>query len=344
MTNKFFKIVSVLLALTIVIACGKKETIPNAASINVNNLKSIDMGGQKILLKYKFKKDEKLRYKLTTISSSIQTIKVDSLMKSNSDQSLTYVFDIEVVDVDKDNVAELDVTISSINFSGDANGQKLNYNSTAKLSKEEKDKFAEFETIVNSPYRVRINQKGEILEVSRIDKMADKMIKLKPEMQKITADQKATLIKNISEGEIKPKTQLLFRELTSKEVAKDSSWQSTSTATLAVFQVETNSVFKVEDFVKAGEDKIAKLSATLTSKSTGNKKGTQEGMDYVFDDPKVIGNGIILFDVDKGIMIKSETSTNVEMGVTVDGKDATQKMRHSIRKDLSINKNIVELL
>ncbi|MCX6170694.1 MAG: DUF6263 family protein [Ignavibacteriales bacterium] len=344
MTSKIFKIVSVVLAITIMIGCGKKETIPNAASINVNNLKSIDMSGQKVYLKYQFKKDQKLRYKLTTISNSVQTIKVDSLMKSNSDQSLTYIFDLEVVDVDKDNIAELVINISSINFNGISNGQKLNYDSKAKLSKEDKDKFAEFETVVNSPYRVRVNQKGEILEVTRIDKMADKMISLRPDMQKITAEQKVTLIKNISEGEIRPRTQLLFRELPSKEVARDSSWQLTSPATLAVFRVESISKFKVDDFVKAGDDKMAKLSATLTSKWTGNKKGTQEGMNYLFDDPKINGDGSILFNIDKGLVIKSETTTNVEMGVTIDGKDATQKMRHSVRKDLSMNKNTVELL
>jgi hypothetical protein len=344
MTNKIFKIVSVLLALTIVIGCGKKETIPNAASINSNNLQSIDMSGQKVFLKYQFKKDEKLRYKLTTITNSIQTIKVDSLMKSSSDQTLTYIFDIEVVDVDKDNIAELAINISSINFSGNINGQKLSYDSKATLSKEDKDKFGEFVTIVNSPFRARVNQKGEVLEVTRIDKMADKMIALRPQMQEITAEQKVTLIKNIGEGEIRPRTQLLFRELTSNEVAKDSSWQLTSPATLAVFQMESISKFKVDDFVKAGDDKIAKLSATLTSKWTGNKKGTQDGMNYLFDDPKVTGGGTILFDIDKGLVIKSETTTNVEMGVKVDGKDAAQKMQHSIRKDLSINKNIVELL
>ena len=52
--------------------------------------------------------------------------------------------------------------------------------------------------------------------------MVDKMIALRPEMQKMAADQKVALIKNISEGEIRPRTQLLFRELTTNEVAKDS--------------------------------------------------------------------------------------------------------------------------
>jgi hypothetical protein len=265
-------------------------------------------------------------------------------MKSVADQTLTYFFDVEVVDVDQDNVAELSVNIASINFSGNINGEKMNYNSKLKLTKEEKDKFGEFEVIVNSPFRARVNQKGEVLEVTRIDKMIDKMISLKPEMKNMPADQKVALIKNISEGEIRPRTQLLFRELTMNEVAKDSSWQLTSPATLAVFQLENISKFKVVDFVKVGDDKAAKLSATLSSKWTGNKKGSQEGMNFLFDDPKVTGGGFILFNIDKGLVIKSETETTIEMGVQVDGKDASQKMRHTFRKDISTNKNIVELL
>jgi hypothetical protein len=265
-------------------------------------------------------------------------------MKSSADQTLTYFFDIEVLDIDKENVSELAINISSITFNGNINGQKITYDSKGSLSKEEKDKFGEFEAMVNSPFRARINQKGEILEVTRIDKMAEKLIAFKPQMQKITADQKVALIKNITDGEIRPRTQLLFRELTSIEAAKDSSWQLTSPVTLAVFQLENISKFKVDDFVKVGDDRIAKISATLSSKWTGNNKGSQDGMDFLFDDPKVSGGGTILFNIDKGLMIKGETTSNIEMGVKVDGKDSSQKMRHSIRKDLSMNKNIVELL
>lgn len=136
----------------------------------------------------------------------------------------------------------------------------------------------------------------------------------------------------------------MFRVLTTNEVAKDSSWQLTSPATIAVFQVENISKFKVENFVKVGDDNAAKLSASLSAKWTGNKKGSQEGMNFLFDDPKISGGGTILFNIDKGLIIKSETSTVVEMGVQVDGKDAAQKMRRTFRKDLSTNKNIVELL
>ncbi|MFA7228272.1 MAG: DUF6263 family protein [Melioribacteraceae bacterium] len=343
MKQIIIKITSLFIFLAILSGCGKNESRQSAASIDTNSLKSVDMGGEKVFLKYLFKKNDKLSYKLTTITTTLQTIKADSLQKSSADQTLTYFFDIEVIDVDKDNVAELSVNIPSISFTGNINGEKMSYNSK-NASKDDKDKFGEFEVIVNSPFRARINQKGEVLEVTRIDKMIEKMISLKPEMSKMTADQKIAMIKNISEGEIRPRTQLLFRELASNEVAKDSTWQLTSPANLAVFQMENTSKYKVDDFVQVGDDKAVKLSASLLSKWTGNKKGSEGGMNFLFDDPKISGGGTILFNIDKGHVIKSETFTTIEMGVQIDGRDASQKMRHTVRRDLSSNKNIVELL
>lgn len=348
MKSKLTGIAFLLLLIVIGIGCGKKDekqnTKPAVSSEELNNLKSVDLNGQKVFLKYKFEKGEKLRYKLITVTSSQQTIKADSLMKSVGDQTLTYFFDIEVLEVDADNITELSLNISQIIFDGQANGQKLHYDSKTNVSKEDKVKYAEFETVSNTPFRARVNQKGEILEVTRIDKMVDKMISLQPEMQKMTADQKASLIKNISDGELKPRTQLLFRELTTNEVGKDSTWQKSTPANLGVFKLENIINYKVIDFVKVGDDKAAKLSAVLSVKWSGDKKGTENGVNYLFEDPKVTGGGTILFNVDKGKVIRGETTTNVEMGVQIDAKDAAKKMKRTFRKDTSMNKNIVELL
>ncbi len=342
--KKYFLKLTLLFALIALAAgCGKKEPVTNAAAVDPAKLSSVDMGGQQVTLKYIFKKDDKLSYKLTTTTNAVQTVKADSLLKSASDQTLTYFFNLEVLEVDQSNIAELGITITQIDFTGNINGQTMKY-SSKNPTKEDKEKFGEFEVIVNSPYRARVNQQGEVLEISRVDKMIDKMVSLKPEMGKMSTEQKTNLIKNISEGELKPRTQLLFRQLATTPVAKDSTWQFTSPANLAVFQIENTSKYKIDDFVKVGNDKGVKISASLLSKWSGNKKGTEQGMNFLFDDPKITGGGTIIFNMDKGHVIKSETSTTIELGVQIDGKDASQKMRHTVRKDYSMNKNIVELL
>ena len=348
MKIKLIGITLLLLLITIGTGCGTKDekqsNKPAVSSEELSNLKSVDLKGQKISLKYKFEKGEKFRYKLITTTSTQQTVKADSLMKSTADQTLTYFFDIEVLEVDSDNSAELSINISQIIFDGLINGQKMHYDTKTNVSKDDKIKFVEFETVSNTPFRARVNQKGEILEVTRVDKMVDKMISIQPEMQKMTAEQKSALIKNIGEGELKPRTQLLFRELTSNDIGKDSTWQKSTPATLGVFKLENIITYKVNDFVKVGDDKAAKLSAVLSVKWTGDKKGTDNGVNYLFDDPKVSGGGTILFNIDKGKVTRGETTTNIEIGVQIDAKDSMKKTKRSIRKDVSMNKNIVELL
>lgn len=344
MTNKIFQIISVLSVVIVAFGCAKKEEKKNSSASSTANYQSVDMNGQKVLLKYQFKKGEKLRYKLTTITNSLETIQTDSLMKTSADQTLNYFFDMEVLDVDKDNVAELGVNISAVTFNANINGQKFNYDSKASTSKEEKLKFLEYETIVNTPFRARISPKGEVLEVSRIDKMVEKMNSLQPQKQDLPVEQKAALTKNLGEQAIRPITQLLFREMTTGAVGKDSSWIKSYPGTLGVFTMENIAKFKVEDFVKVGDDKAAKLSADLSIKWSGDKKGNQNGINYNFAEPKVSGGGTILFNIDKGKLIKGETATNVEMSVQLETKNSLQKSMKTTRKNITTNKNIVELL
>lgn len=344
MTNRIFQIIFFLSVLFAAFGCTKKEEKKNISDSLTANYQSVDMSGQKIFLKYQFKKGEKLRYKLTTITSSMETIQTDSLMKTSADHTLNYFFDIEILDVDQDNVAELGVNISAVVLKANINGQKFNYDSKANISKEEKQKFLEYETIVNTPFRARISSKGEVLEVSRIDKMVEKMNSLQPQKKDLPAEQKAELTKNLGEQAIKPITQLLFKELTTNAVGKDSSWTKSYSGTLGVFTMENIARFKVEDFVKVGNDKAAKLRADLTVKWSGSKKGNQNGVNYNFAEPKISGGGTILFNIDKGTLIKGETATNIEMSVQLETKDSMQKSTKTTRTNITTNKNIVELL
>jgi hypothetical protein len=76
----------------------------------------------------------------------------------------------------------------------------------------------------------------------------------------------------------------------------------------------------------------------------GEKKGEQQGLKYNFEDPKISGSGSILFNIDNGMLTKSETLTTVELVAHLEGKDAMQKTLKTTRKDLSSNKNVVELI
>ncbi|MEG8947036.1 DUF6263 family protein [Rosettibacter firmus] len=332
-----------LISILLITSCSKKEE-KYSGDISKAKLESIDLKGEKVSLRYKFEKGDKLKYKLTAITSTFESIQADSLMQSKSNQTTTYIFDIEVLDVDDDKTAELSLNISSLKINADINGQKITFDSNVKLTPEEQQKYFEYLSIHNTPYRARVSEKGEVIEVSRLDKIIDKMNSLQPQKQNLTAEQKSQFAKNLGDALIKPITQLLFRELPKKSLAKDSTWQKNYPGQLSIFKIDNTITYKVEDFFKINNDKAAKLSANLSCTWTGNKKGEDNGIKYNFNDPKISGSGNILFNIDKGILIKAETETSVEIVATLEVRDETQKLRKAVRKDYTLNKNIIELL
>jgi len=103
----------------------------------------------------------------------------------------------------------------------DANGQKLHFDPSKAPNKEEQQKFWQYAIQFNSPFRARVNRYGEVIEVSRLEKMIDKMNSLQPQPQTINPAEKAKLSRDLADGIIRPFTQLIFRELPKKSVSKD---------------------------------------------------------------------------------------------------------------------------
>ncbi len=348
MKSKLFQTGTIILLLSIVIACGKKDDKPNgsksnASAITSDALESISIGSEKLFLNYKFKKGEKFRYKLTTLSETDESIHTDSVMRSNSSQTLSYIFDCEVLEIDQETIAELLVKVSSIKLDANINGTKVTYYSHADYSPEERLRYVEYETVYNIPFRARVNQKGEVVEVSRLEKMADKLNSFQPQKQDLTSEQRADLIKNLSSA-VLPLTQMIFRELPSKPIAKDSTWEKIYPGNIGSFSLENTAKYRVVDFIKIGDERAAKISADLTVKYSGKGQGIENGIHYNFAEPKISGGGVIFFNIDSGKLVKAETGTNVEVSVKLEGKDSMQKMRRTTRNDMTKSKNIVELL
>jgi hypothetical protein len=355
MSTKIIRIVIVLFLFVSLFGCSKKENKNLSESKQSQSLTDSDaykglekfnVGNEKINLQYQFKKGEKFSYKLTTFSSVDQNIQADSLIKRKSNQTLTYMFDISVLNVDKNNIAELGVTVSSVNINANDNGKILQYDSKTNNSKENKMQFFEYETILHSQYHAKVNQKGVISEITEVSKMVDKLANVLQQMYKkpVTADQKVKLSNDFIESEIRPVTQLLFKEVPAKIIAKDSTWARRYPGSMAVFQLDNNANYKVYEFVKFNNAKAAKVGINLVVKSSGQKQVTENGVTYNFEDPKIAGDGIVFYNIENGRVLKSETSTKVEMNVQMTSKDSSQKLKKTTRKDISVNKSTVELL
>lgn len=344
--RKIIPIVSLLIFSGILFfGCSKNANSDTPSKkIDTNNLEKVDIGAEKVNLNYKFSKGDKLKYSLTTKSKNEETVIADSTVKSKADQTLTYIFDCEVIDVDEDNVAELSLVVSSINFDIEINGQKIHFDTKKKLTEEEKQKFLEYITLYNSPFRIRMNNHGEIIEVSRVEKMVDKMNSMSPQKQTLTTEQRAAYAKQLAESAIRPITQMLFREFPTNALAKDSSWERKFPQPIGSMTMENIAKFTVKDFVKIDGNKSAKISAFLSAKFSGKKEGTENGITYNFGDPKISGDGTILFDYESGKLIKADTGTTMEMTITMKGKDSLQRIKQTKRITTSTNRNIVELL
>ncbi|MFZ6033741.1 MAG: DUF6263 family protein [Melioribacter sp.] len=329
-----------LLLFAIIAGCsGEKDNNQNSAE-----LKEIDLKGKSVTVDYKFSKGDNIKYKLTTITAANETIQADSLIESKSNENTIYQFDINVIEVEPDNTAELGITISSLKIDADINGQKFVYDANAENDREQNQKFIQYYAIHNVPYRARVSNKGEVLEVSRLDKMVDKMNSLQPDNQKLTTEQKVQISKSIGDAIIRPLTQLIFRELPDKQLALDSTWVKSYPSQLSVFNISNNVTYKVDGFVEYDGNRAVNVSADLNTTWSGNKSGEENGIKYSFEDPKIEGEGKILFDIDRGLLIKSETGTTVELKANLEMLNSMQQKIKTVRKDITTNKNIIELL
>ena len=85
----------------LLINCGDKNNDPvknlsdtEKYSYDSTDLKTegIDESGKPFMMEYKFKKGDKISYRLTTISNNTQSITIDSTISSGVDQKIIYLF------------------------------------------------------------------------------------------------------------------------------------------------------------------------------------------------------------------------------------------------------------
>lgn len=343
--KKIISQLALFVAFTILlISCGKNEN-KSGSGIQTEKLKSVAVGNEKFSLRYKFEKGEKFSYKLSTEVTNNETVKADSVAKSNVKQNLNYIFECEVIDVDNDKVAEINIKVTEIKLDATYNGQKITYHSgDKKLTQQDKLKFLEYETIFDTPFRARVSSKGEVIEVSRLEKMVEKMNSMSPQKQNLTAEQKSAYAKQLGESALKPMMQMVFREQPEQTIMKDSTWEKRVPQQLGTLTMENIARFKVIDFVDVDGEKAAKISASLSASFSGKNEGTENGITYNFGKPEINGDGMIYFNVDAGKLIKADTGTKSLLTVTMTGKNSVQKVQKTVRTTSSNNRTIIELL
>lgn len=347
--NKF--LVSLILLLFILVGCGEKKDEPAETSeidfqIDTTDLKleTIKDENAAYNLEYKFNKGDKFKYRFSSITDNEQAITTDTTLSTRLIQTISYLIELNVSEVDENNVADIIFNIKSVKIDADVNGQKYHVKTDSAPDSVQKLQFAEHFAITESPFIVRVDKKGNIFEFSRVDRMVNKFLNLREIADSVNADEKLMLKNSFTQSAIKPLTQQIIRVLPESRIAKDTSWTiPQQPISLMVYQVQYENTYTVAGFEKLGNDKIAVLNAGVKPNISGNDKVTEGGVTYTFTKPKTVADGKIYFNIDKGLIQRSKTVTNISFSFSMEAM-SPQGLQKGFRQDKNINTNILELL
>jgi len=295
-----------------------------------------------VSLTYDLSAGTKFTYRLTSISEDMQSIIADTTISQKLSQTITYLIDGEVKEVDVSKIFEIEFKFTSVGLSADVNGQKISYRSGTKMDSVEKAKYTEYEAMINSPFSARIYPTGEILEILRADRISNKILSMKGVSDSLSPMEKKSFQQEISEGALKPLVNQIFRKLTDKKVAKDSTWIIVQPPVrLPIFSLNNAHNYRVAGFEKFNDNKIANIDVILTSKIVVSPDAKRNGVNV--NNPSYSGEGKFYFNLDKKLFQKVSTKTNLVLNMEMVAPTPAG-MKKLKRQQKTITKNILELL
>lgn len=339
-------LLTILLTTLLLISCGKNDENKSEQKNEITSKveTTIKETGPLFKLKYKFKKGDKFSYRLKTISHNVEEIIADTTLQNDITQKATYKIDFKVINISEDQTAEIETRINKITAETNLNGQNVKYDSKFIYSTREKAQFMDYEAVKKVPFRIYVNPIGQVVKVDRIKKVMKNILQIQQVPDTLSAKTKEQMKFNIANGTLMPLTQQVFKVVSEDNVGKDSTWQLKYTTPLAVFKVENTALFKVSDITISDSDTLVNIASSLSISWTGQNQVTDKGVKYNFSEPKLTGNGSVVFDQTTGLVKKSESVVNLEMAMMAEGSDAKGQQLQSTKKDYSTNTNIVELL
>lgn len=339
-------LLTILLTTLLIASCGKKEEKKSEAKKEkISQAQTTKKEtGPLFKLKYKFRKGDKFSYRLKTISHNVEEIIADTSLKNDITQTATYKMDFKVKNVSEDGLAELEVRMNKITAETNYNGQTVKYDSKFIYSTRERAQYMDYEAVKKVPFRIYVNPIGQVVKVDKIKKIMKNIIEIQQVPDTLSAKTKEQMKFNIANGTLMPLTQQVFKVVSENVVGEDSTWQLKYTTPLAVFKVENTALFKVSDINISDSDTLVNIASSLAISWTGQNQITEKGVNYNFSEPKLTGNGKVVFDQSKGLVKRSESVVNLEMAMLAKGFDAKNQKMQTTKKDLSNNTNIVELL
>lgn len=335
----------------LLISCGDKEGPAVVDEKNKYNFDTTDVQttaaenpNESFLLSYNFEKGQKYNYRLTTISETNQTVEADTIIKQTVKQNIIYLVNLSLTEKDDDGFMDLNCTFTSVKLEADANNSKFSYESSSTTDSVEKDKYAEYEALINNPFSIRINRAGELLEIGKTDKIVNSYITIKGYADSVNTEQKTILKRDLGDGILKPIIVQLIRKMPDNRMAKDSSWSNVQPVSkFMVYDVINTTLYKIANLEILKDNKLAVIDAGLKTDVSGNNNFEDRGIKYEFKKPVTTATGKIYFNIDRGCLQKSKTKTIIDVFYTMEMM-TPQGLQKGIRKEIISNSNIVELL
>jgi hypothetical protein len=299
---------------------------------------------QSFLFRYKFESGKSYNYRLTTISNSEQSIIADSTMSESINQKIIFLLNFKTLNVDEDSIAELECIFSSINLNTKARSQEIIYESTAQNDSSTKVQFAEYESLVNNPFNLRVNKLGVILDIYKADKIISKFLQLRGLSDSLDVQQKIMASQELTNRSIKPLLTQIFREVPEHKMAKDSSWSyKRESMPVMIFQVDYENVYNVTSLEKLGDEKLAVISGSVKTNVRGKQNYSEKGINYNFSKPKSTATGKIYFNLSKGLIQKSRTESKMEIGYNME-MQSPEGVKKASALETTANVNVLEML
>lgn len=344
-------LIIIVLAILLFGCDNKKPAEKETKEINLTQVDSSDLittevedENESFFLRYEFNEGESFNYRLTVISQSEQNIEADTSITQSFNQTVKYAINFQVAELDEDSVAELKCTISAINMNADLNGENVTYKSGSSLDSSDVFRFAEYEALVNNPFRLRVTPLGEVADVYSVDKIFTQYLELRNMQDSLKADQKDLVKNDLVNAMLKPLMGQIIREMPDKQMGKDSSWTYSKAAMpMMVFQIQYTNLYTVENLELLDGEKLAVIGGKIKTNITGDPNYSEQGINYVFEKPVSSASGKVYFNLDKGLVQKSKTETRMETAYSME-MQTPQGMRKGRTQEVIINKNILELL
>lgn len=354
--KRFILIITTFIFIISFIKCGsnseKKDKEENQESSIINNDTTIDITATPVKLKgdetfhiaYKFSKGNSFKYRLTTVTSTDQHIVTDSTIDSKFEQKITRILKFNTVSIENDTVANLKCTITNINVYRNIDGKVITYKSGDALDSTDLNQFMEFKGIENNPFNIKVSKQGEIIKVYNIEGITDKFVELTKRKNTITQNEITIFEQKLTESFLEPMLSQIFREIPDKDLKIGSNWQKEmAPAKVMSFTILYRTKYNLDNIERIKADKIALITGDAKISVEGDTKIVDRGVEYNFQKPVTSAGGKIYFNIDEGLLYKSDTGTKLELKFKMQMQGPKGMMKANTTRNV-INKSIAELL